>query len=266
MVTRKTRDLEAMVSSDRNRWRGKPLEVRLAALDTIFVVHRDVQKVLRYIEMELPHRKAARRSCGALVIASTGSGKTTLIDYLARLYPDEVQQTITYRRVVAFRVPKAATPKALGRALLKALGDPLYDLGDAESKLERIADLLKSCGTLIVALDDFQDVPARRKRRGIKDVGDWIRDLCEMKFPGIFLAFGTEDAAVVRDSNDQLLRRMQARLELRAFHWMATPRSRDLGSCWTLSTPHCRLRSHHSSLPQHLSHESISPRMATSIT
>jgi len=82
---------------------------------------------------------------------------------------------------------------------------------------ERAKKLVLATQTKIIAIDDFQDIPARRKARGIETLGDWIRDLCEMEFPGLVVALGTEEAAVVRDSNTQLLRRMQVRLELPHF-------------------------------------------------
>ena len=204
--------------NDRERWRGQALQARLRALNAMFIVHRDVDRILRYIQLELPQCGGRGESIGALVIAPPGSGKSTLIDHLARVYPDETSRTLTKRRVVSFKVPKSPNPKAMGRALLKSLGDPAYDSGSAEKKMERITELLVKVETFVVTLDDFQDVPARRKIRGVRDVGDWIRELSEMKnWPGIFLAFGTEEAAIVRDSNPQLLRRMQARLELRPF-------------------------------------------------
>lgn len=114
-------------------------------------------------------------------------------------------------------IPKSPNANSLGAALLKALGDPAYRAGNAQEKFERIEVLLNAVEARVIAIDNFQDIPARRRIRGISEIGDWFRDLCSMKFPGVILAFGTEEAAIVRDSSTQLRRRMQARFELPVF-------------------------------------------------
>lgn len=201
----------------REKWRGQACSNRLKAMARLYVEYEDIKNLLNHIQRELILAEARGMCNGTLVIAPSGGGKTSFIKHLVRLYPDVISATLTVRRVVHFKVPKSPTPKQMGAAFLKALGDPLYKKGDAEDKMDRVADLLVACQTLIIAIDDFQDVPARRGTRGVKAVGDWVRDILEMKFSGILLAFGTQEAAVVRNSNDQLGRRMMARIELPVF-------------------------------------------------
>ena len=160
------------------------------------------------------------------MIAPSGAGKTTFIEYLGKKYPDVDTPSVRERPVVHFRVPSSPTPKQMGAAFLKALGDPLHKLGNAEDKKFRIGELLPRCKTQIIAIDDFQDVPARRGQLGVKAVGDWVWDLFEIKFTGTIMAFGTEAAAVVRDSNDQLGRRMMSRMDLPLFN-VDTDKNRD---------------------------------------
>ena len=90
-------------------------------------------------------------------------------------------------------------------------------LGDADDKVERFVRLLQACETIIIAIDDFQDVPEKRHEAGVQEIGNWVRDLITEYFKGLVLVFGTEPAAIVRDSNQQLRRRMQARFELPEF-------------------------------------------------
>lgn len=201
----------------RDQWKGKPIELRLTALENMYIDHEASRRIVKHVARELICNAARNKATGALIVAPPGGGKTVLIDHLKTIYPDVVSKTLTIVKVVSFKIPKSPTPKALSTALLKAQGDPLYDTGSAEEKMERSKKLLKTACTLIVAMDDFQDIPARRRAKGIEAVGDWVRDLCEADFPGVVLAFGTEAAAVVRDSNPQLLRRMQARLEMPLF-------------------------------------------------
>lgn len=204
-------------SINRKQWVGQGLVPRLSALQAIFIEHDAVATLLKFVDRELTFCSARGKAVGALVIAPSGAGKSTFIDYLTSVYPDESTLELTVRRVVKMSIPKSPSPSSMGAALLKALRDPMPDAGNAQRKLERCETLLQATGVRIVAIDNFHDVPAQRGVQGVKDVGNWVRDLCELPFPGLIMAFGTEDAAIVRDSNDQLRRRMQARLELPLF-------------------------------------------------
>jgi len=57
----------------------------------------------------------------------------------------------------------------------------------------------------------------RRKSRGVLNVATWVRDLCDINFGGLVIVLGTAEAAQVRDANEQVQRRIKARLTLPAF-------------------------------------------------
>ncbi|MDT3678873.1 MAG: TniB family NTP-binding protein [Burkholderiaceae bacterium] len=202
---------------NRTKWLGRTLAVRLVDFNKIYVVHEAVGRVVAHIKRELILCEAKGRASGILVIGASGAGKTSLIAYIKRIYPDQVSPTLTCRPVVSFSIPAMPSPNSMGAALLGALGDPLPTKGNALEKMNRAAILLNTVGTKIVAIDNFQDVPTRRKARGVEQIASWLRDLCDLPFPGVVMAFGTKDAAAVRDAHKELLRRMQARLELPLF-------------------------------------------------
>ena len=204
-------------ATDRAKWRGAPLRSRLEHMKTIFVKHGTISAILSTIEDELLEREAQSKSVGILLLAGSGSGKSSLLRFLERVYPDEITTTLTRRRVVLFKVPHTLTPKSMSSALLRALGDPTFDQGSPTEMMERVEYLLNEVGTQIVGLDDFQDVPAKRGTRGVEAISNWVRDLCDMEFPGVILAVGTHEAAVVRDSHPQLKRRMQTTFHLPVF-------------------------------------------------
>ena len=202
---------------DRARWRHQPLQGRLSAVIAMFIEHESVVEILKFIKQELILCKIKGESSAALVIAPSGAGKSRLIEYLQKLYLNSDTETQSIRPVIRFKIPKVLTLAGMGEALLRALGDPMPKVGNAEDKINRASALLKSCQTIIIAIDDFQDVPEKRHEEGIQEIGGWVRDLITEHFDGVVLAFGTEPAAIVRDSNQQLRRRMQARLELPDF-------------------------------------------------
>lgn len=193
---------------DKEAWRGATVQARLKHFSGQYIVHQSVQSILSSIEQELVCNEARGLATGILVLAESGAGKSSFIKYLMSQYPAKHEKEVTRRPMVAFKIPKTPNANSLGSALLKALGDPDYKSDTSDEKLDRIRVLLKACGTLIVAIDDFQDVPARRKTKGIQEVALWLRDLCEIEFPGVVLAMGIKSALVVRDYTVQLKRRM----------------------------------------------------------
>jgi hypothetical protein len=211
-------NITTLNAPERQQWKGKPLAARLNRIAKIFVEHAAVKELLAHIDAQLLIAGSRNKSTGTLVLAESGAGKSTFIKYLGKKYPDERTPEVRLRPLVHFKIPSSPTPKQMGASFLKALGDPLFRVGNAQDKKDRIAELLVTCKTRIIAIDDFQDVPARSGSHGVRDAGDWVRDICEMEeFQGTLLAFGTKEAAIVRDSNDQLGRRMMARMELPVF-------------------------------------------------
>lgn len=203
--------------AEKRQWQGASLVARLRYYDSIYVRHKDVIVILNYIERELVRRAGDRRTSGLLIIAPPGAGKSTLIKQLQNIYSPVVTDELTTCPVVAFKVPHAPTPKTMGAELLRALGDPRWNMGSATVKFDRAKLLLIEAGTKLVLIDDFQDVPLHRKSRGVQQVAAWLRDLCDIPFGGVVVALGTVDATKVRDGNEQIQRRMQARLDLPVF-------------------------------------------------
>lgn len=203
--------------TDRSRWIDAPLNERMKAFKNIYVVHRAIKDVAEAIERELLWREVEGKAAAFLVVGSSGSGKSKLVEHLKRLYPDEHTPELSRLRFVKFKVPKSPTPKSMSVALLRALGDPMPNKGTNSELEERIRHILRRADTKVVAIDDFQDVPATRALKGIRHISAWVRDLCDMEFEGVIVALGTAAALAVRESDDQLPRRMPGTFYLQVF-------------------------------------------------
>lgn len=202
---------------DRSAWRDAPLKERLAHLDNIYIKHPAVLSALSYIGRELEFRSADGKTSGLMIIAPSGAGKSALIKYLTRSYPKVETEESRTCPVIAFTVPTVPSPKTMGAALLKGMDDVLWDVGTAGKKFDRISKLLAPAKTRLILIDNFQDIPTRRKSRGILNVATWVRDLCDINFGGIVIAFGTTESLKVRDANEQVQRRLKAKLTLPVF-------------------------------------------------
>jgi Cdc6-like AAA superfamily ATPase len=186
-------------------------------MDTMYIKHGAVRKILNFIDRELVARQADGRTSGLLIIAPSGAGKTALIKHLINKFPKEVTEEYSTCPVVSFTVPTMPSPKTMGAAFLKGMGDVLWNTGTAGGKLDRIRSLLGQVQTKLVLIDNFQDIPTRRKTRGVLNVATWLRDLCDVNFGGLVIVLGTAEAAQVRDANEQVQRRIKARLTLPVF-------------------------------------------------
>jgi hypothetical protein len=202
---------------ERTRWLGAELKERSEHLDKLYIKHPSVRKILDYIDTELVSRAADGHTSGLLIISPSGAGKSALIKHLINRFPAVETDEFRTCPVVAFNVPPVPSPKTMGAGMLKAMGDVLWDTGTAEKKLDRIAVLLAAAKTKLVLIDNFQDIPMRRRSRGVLNVATWVRDICDINFGGIVIAIGTAEAAQVRDANEQVQRRIQARLNLPTF-------------------------------------------------
>jgi hypothetical protein len=198
-----------MSQSDRERWRGRPLEERLRALHEIYVFYPQLTETINFIKHKVRHSRLSGKSAGLLVILGSGGGKSTLCKYLRGLWPDEFRDDVTLRRVVVMTIPKPCTDAALAKAVLRGLGDPDCERGTEKANRHRALELFKTCGTWLWLIDNFHDIPERRKMEGVRVIGNWIRNFFD-KANVVLVALGLEAAEDVLLFNDQVHRRIMA--------------------------------------------------------
>jgi hypothetical protein len=193
------------------------------------------------------------------VIGESGAGKSTFARRLCARHPPVWTATATHLPTVYMRVPSVPTEKSMGNALLEAMGHP--DRGGTATVLRsRAVQLMRSCRVRRLIIDDFQDIPATRIK-GVQRMGDWLRAIIDAT-PCVVIAMGTPAALVVRDSNEQLQRRMQAIHQLLPFLATGTDKAsyRDSVRRWSklMATIDARLPLAEASL---LSSPSLAPRL-----
>lgn len=218
----------------REKWRGALLSVRLAAVSQIFIEYEDIQSVFTAIEHRrtliiarsegrpLPAYEAGRsepqRGEGLLVVAASGTGKTMLAEQIQMRFPNAELSDRTAIGSVYFNTPSGrVAPADMSKALLRAMGHP--DLsGKPSDLLLRSMTIGRKCllPGAVVLIDNYHDIPQRRGARGITDAGDWTRSVIDA-LPAVVVALGTKDAIPVVQSNEQLLSRMQTRIELQPY-------------------------------------------------
>ena len=159
-----------------------------------------------------------KKGAAFCIEAETGGGKTTLAETIQRTYPDIVTDELTIRRVVYFPVPPRPSSVSMSSAALQALGDPRWEKGRADVLAQRAIHLLLECKTEIILLDNTHDIPERRTVKGVREVGNWIRDVVD-RVPALFVSLGARQGMDVFKANSQARRRSPAAVHIDYFDY-----------------------------------------------
>ncbi|WP_428249813.1 TniB family NTP-binding protein [Ferrovibrio sp.] len=185
------------------------------------VIHTDkLQEIHRRFDHARALSKIAAEPYCSLVVGESGAGKSSIIREYLRQHRPSRQPDGMIIPVLSVTTPSQATMGSVASAFLAALGDPLPDKGNIDSRTRRIRKLLKQCQTEIVILDEFQHFIDRDREKVLFTVSDWLKNLIsEARLPIVLV--GLEQSRRVLAANEQLRRRFQSQVEVKRFNWTA---------------------------------------------
>lgn len=176
------------------------------------------EKIMQCIEITSTRREPA----SAMLVGEPGSGKTTICKHIVQQFgPGYVVQNdhgIT-STVPAFYcgVPAGVSVKSLSVHMLTKLG--CHELrGDSISLMERLSQLLITCETKVIMLDEFHHLLLRGAERTRAVVCDWIKTLMNETLIPIVLV-GMPECETIVDDHPQLSRRYPYRARLKPFDY-----------------------------------------------
>lgn len=216
-MTNKARELTQAEIFQKESWRNCPIDKRLEHIPTIIIPHPQFSHAVLEIERRANRVNIQSKGAALCIIAATGGGKTTLTKKISALYSDEEAKDKSIRRSVYFSVPPRPSSGSMSSAVLEALGDPRWDKGKAHELEFRVIHLLKECQTEIILMDNTHDIPERRKAKGVREVGNWVRNIID-KVPALFVALGAEQGLDVFKANSQVRRRSPASIRIDYFN------------------------------------------------
>ena len=205
------------IEKSKSRWQGVPLDERLQYMTREMHVHHPTfVRALLEIKDQVRVCEQLHKGSGLLVLAPSGSGKSHLSRYLKQLWPDDHQGWKSKVPVVSFTLPSVMTKRSIAVELLRSI-QPVAGTTQKDESLEsRILTLLSHIGTRVIVIDNVHDITARRKAGGIKDIGDWIRDLIDSSKILIVL-LGAPSALEIIQRNPQLRRRATRQVKMDYF-------------------------------------------------
>lgn len=201
----------------KSRWHGVALEERLQYMSKeMHVQHPMFVRALLEIKDQVCICEQLDKGAGLLVLAPSGSGKSHLSRYLKRLWPDDHEGWKSKVPVVSFTLPSVMTKRSIAVELLRSIQPVVGSTQGDESLESRILTLLSHIGTRVIVIDNVHDITARRKAGGVKDIGDWIRDLIDSSRILVVL-LGAPSALEIIQRNPQLRRRAARQVKMDYF-------------------------------------------------
>ncbi len=194
----------------KEKWRGRPIWDRKKWDFDCFIAADDTRVLVNDVCTRVHYIESSSASFGMLVLGNSGTGKTRLVRFLssalnARYGRNDPERTIM--PVISIKVPETCTPHEFNVAILEALHALGADSKKKAEVLRRTKKALMECEIRLILVDDFQDVPLRRGERGIDRIGAHIRDLMDAS-RAVWMFLGTEESSMVRNSKNQLIKRI----------------------------------------------------------
>lgn len=186
-------------------------------VNKIRISHPEFVRVVNEIEDYMQLAKLEENPSSLLVIGDSGLGKSTIFEYIVNKH-----KKVTYTEggtninIVSSTIPKPVTITHVTEKLLKALGDLRFDKGTRPNKLDRLEGYIKDCEVEFIILDEFQHFLKPGNTRVNHDVADWFKSLMNATSSS-FILFGTQDAGLVLEDNNQLDRRFLNFIQIRPY-------------------------------------------------
>lgn len=197
----------------------------IAGLQAHFVRHRQFNQLEHQFQILLHRRQAdianqrANETRGLAVIGASGSGKTTGVERLLRSHltanrclpcegnsegdPEE-------RQIISLRIPSPATVKFVGLTILRGLGYPMNGNRQAWYIWNLVKYHLQQRRTLILHLDEAQDLSAKGTERERQSVVNLLKSLMQdPDWPVCLILSGTDELVDILNFDPQLGRRFQ---------------------------------------------------------
>ncbi|AWM85502.1 TniB family NTP-binding protein [Microvirga sp. 17 mud 1-3] len=209
----------------------QPVPNPWAQLQTVFVAHPMFDDIMEEIEDVLALHGSADEVPCLQITGETGIGKTTLFKKLRARYPvvpdglrtslpSGLEQVVDYVPLLSFEMPSQPRVIPVARAMLKALGDPLWKKGRREDLEDRVDLYLKACGTVGILIDEAQRAVDRNGVLSAGDLIDWIKTRHSVS--GVsFIMLGLPRMRVLVEEDEQFDRRWDNELTMDPYDWGA---------------------------------------------
>ncbi|MGF6730803.1 adenylate kinase family enzyme [Paraburkholderia youngii] len=137
----------------------------------------------------------------------SGAGKSSLINNLARDYPEYRVDGRRHVPVLVVKLRSGVSAKTLPKSVLDALGIPVVRRSQTAGDLgAMMVDQLKKAGTLVVIFDEASHLVDEGARVSTRAASEWFKTLFD-DLGGMLILFGIPRLERLFSANEQLRRR-----------------------------------------------------------
>lgn len=143
-----------------------------------------------------------------MLVGESGVGKSTLLARYAAEHSPVEHEEFTEVPVLYVVLGPSPTPKTLAHTLLRALGDPKWNMGREVELTARLVFLIRQCRVRLVIVDEANHLIDRGGAKTLHTAADWIKRLVDATRVSFVLA-GIPRITRLLDTNDQLRERFR---------------------------------------------------------
>ena len=182
------------------------------------VPHAAFNEASKRIEQCMKYAMGSSEPICIAVIGQSRTGKSRVIEQFYRQHPSVRTKEGLRVPVLLVRTPAKPTVKGLVELMLRAMGDPRFDIGTANAKTIRLKVLMKNAGTYMVIIEEFQHFYDKGLHAVMHEVADWLKILVDDTKCALLVA-GLPSCCTVLDQNEQLAGRFSAPIIMPRFKW-----------------------------------------------
>jgi len=185
--------------------------------DTL-VPHADFAKAVKRIEQCYKYAAGSTDPICIALIGESRTGKSRVLAECLGRHPELRNADGLVVPILRVRTPSKPTVKGLVELLLETIGDPQSTAGTENIKTSRLRKLIKSSGTKMVMIDEFQHFWDKGSRKVMHHVADWLKILVDETNVALVVS-GLPSCRAVLEQNEQLAGRFSAPILMSRFDW-----------------------------------------------
>jgi hypothetical protein len=144
-----------------------------------FIHFPHVQRILAALDRMREYQCGNEEAEHIMLLGESGVGKSTLLVMYAKNYPAIEHEELTEVPVLYVVLGPSPTPKTLAHTLLKALGDPKWNVGREVELTARLVFLIWQCRVRLVIIDEANHLIDRGGEKTLHTSADWIKRLVD---------------------------------------------------------------------------------------
>ena len=203
---------------------------QLGGLDKRYLATEQIEDLSSEVDCFLDTYVGGETSQIFILYGFSGVGKTSfLAHYLNETFKRAGRGYIESEdglRLMVVSVPSDCTPRGLASRALKAIGDPLYKKGTAQTMTDRLYGYMSDLHIDVMVFDELNNFIDTEKKKVNRPSTGWLKQVVNEIQVAVIVA-GLPSMEEVFSGNTQLDRRTLTKYEMEPFDF-STKKSRDI--------------------------------------